>query len=68
MKSNKRTITKWAFIWPVFTSRTDDTTYWAFFEYYYEDQEYEEWNEWEEGVGDNCKTSWRCKKQYKNQI
>lgn len=62
---NKRTIKKWAILWPVCESKTNDKTVWIVFGFYYEDQEYEHWNDWQEGVGDNWKWSWKCKKQYK---
>lgn len=62
---NTRTIKKWSIIAWVNYSKTNDKSYWVFFGSYYEDQEYELWNDWQEGVGDHYKWSWRCKRQYK---
>ena len=31
---------------------------------FYEKQKYVKWNDWEEGVGDHWKTSWKCERQY----
>jgi hypothetical protein len=64
--NKKRTIEKWNILWPVNFSRDNNKTYWVFFEKYFEDQEYELWNDWQEGVGDHWKTTWRCKVQYKH--
>lgn len=62
---NTRILKKWSVIAWVNYSKTNDKGYWVLFGNYYEDQEYELWNDWEEGIGDNWKWSWRCKKQYK---
>lgn len=65
IKIQNRTIKKWSIINVVNTSKTDDKTVWIFFNSYYEYQEYEYWNDWQEGVGSHWKYSWKCKRQFK---
>jgi hypothetical protein len=62
-----RVIKKWAIIWPVDFSNNVNKTYWVFFGSYYELQEYKYWNDWQEGVGNHWKWSWKCVKQFKHE-
>ena len=66
-ENKKRTVEKFAWLpTPVNKSRKDKKTVWVWFKKYYEDQEYVFWNDWQEGVGNNWKWSWRCKYDFRD--
>ena len=66
-ENKKRTVKKFAYFpRPVNKSKTDTSTVWVWLRNFYEDQEYVFWNDWQEGVGNNWKWSWRCKHDYRD--
>jgi hypothetical protein len=61
----ERTIRRYAILptW-VYVGENGNKDKWVWLRSFYEKQKYEKWNDWQEGVGDHWKTSWRCQRQY----
>jgi len=48
----------------VWVGEQGDKDKWIWLRPFYEKQKYVKWNDWQEGVGDHWKTSWRFERQY----
>lgn len=61
----ERTLKRFA-IFPtwVWVGEHGDKDNWIWLRSFYEKQKYVKWNDWQEGVGDHWKTSWKCERQY----
>lgn len=63
--NTERTVKKYAILptW-VWVGEQGDEDKWIWLRSFYEKQKYALWNDWQEGVGNHWKTSWRCERQY----